>query len=132
MLGERLKGVLKESLVAMAHPSPTRPPFVRRRGSRTSARAWKMLMSMPRCLSSWTEVNKAAVDLKPQGLLQSLDPDARSVCFQLAGRGGVTILKPLILGNHLRAEQQNDAGYLKAEQPDDRSRERTVDDANYR
>ena len=30
---------------------------------------------------------------------------ACSVCFQLAGRRGVTILKPLVFGNHLRPEQ---------------------------
>ena len=52
------------------------------------------------------------------------------VCFQLAGRRGVTVLKPLVFGNHLRAKQEDDAGDFEAQQPDNRGRQRAVDDAD--
>jgi hypothetical protein len=38
--------------------------------------------------------------------------------LSFAGRRGVTVLKPLVFGNHLRAEQQDDAGDFEAQQPD--------------
>ena len=39
------------------------------------------------------------------------------ICFQLAGRRGVTVLKPLVFGNHLRAKQEDDAGDFEAHSP---------------
>ena len=36
--------------------------------------------------------------------------DACRVCFQLAERRGVAVLKPLVFGDHLRAKQEDDAG----------------------
>ena len=50
------------------------------------------------------------------------------VCFQLAGRRGVTVLKTLVFGNHLRAKQEDDAGDFEAQQPDNRGRQRAVDE----
>ena len=56
--------------------------------------------------------------------------DACRVCFQLAGRRGVTVLKPLVFGDHLGAKQEDDAGDFEAQQPDNRGRQRAVDDAD--
>ena len=56
--------------------------------------------------------------------------DACRVCFQLAGRRGVTVLKPLVFGDHLRTKQEDDAGDFEAQQPDNRGRQRAVDDAD--
>ena len=56
--------------------------------------------------------------------------DVCRVCFQLAGRRGVTALKPLVFGDHLRAKQEDDARDFEAQQPDNRGRQRAVDDAD--
>jgi hypothetical protein len=106
---------LPSSSVASAGRSPGMPP---------ADAPWRWF-SLTGCAPMFRRLAACATDRRSSHF------GARSVCFELAGRRGVTVLKALVFGNHLRAEQQDDAGDFEAQQPNNSGRQRTVDDADH-